>query len=294
MPPSLATNRLNEWCPEAPPLAGSRGSAPGLACVTRLLSSQGRFVLTRPVLVVTGGSTGIGAACVRLGAARGYDVAFSYRSSAAAAEALADDVVATTGGAVRGFQADAADEAGTVAMFKAIDAALGPVRALVNNAGITGPIGRIDDVTSAMLDEVMAININGVFLATREAIKRMATDLGGAGGAIVNVSSMASRLGGPNDWVHYAASKGAVDSFTIGAAKELARRGIRVNAVNPGLIDTEIHAKAGMPGRLAQLAGTVPMGRAGSAEEVAQAILWLLSDDASYVTGAMLPVSGGR
>jgi NAD(P)-dependent dehydrogenase (short-subunit alcohol dehydrogenase family) len=245
------------------------------------------------VLLVTGGSQGIGAACVRLGAERGYHVAFTYRSSAQAADALMAEVAAT-GGVARGYQVDAADEAATVALFKSIDVDLGPVTALVNNAGITGPVVKLQGVSGAMLDEVMRININGVFLATREAIARMATDLGGPGGAIVNLSSVAAKLGAPDGWVHYAASKGAVDSFTIGAAKELAPRGIRVNAVHPGLIDTEIHAKAGLGDRLAQLGSTVPMGRVGTAEEVARPILWLLSDEASYVTSAMLLVSGGR
>jgi NAD(P)-dependent dehydrogenase (short-subunit alcohol dehydrogenase family) len=245
------------------------------------------------VLLVTGGSAGIGAACVRLAAQRGYHVAFSYRSSKAAADALEAEVAAA-GGVARGFQADAADEAQTVALFKQIDATMGPVTALVNNAGITGPVQKLDAVTGAMLDELNAININGVFYATREAIKRMATDLGGPGGGIVTISSVAAILGAPGAWVHYAASKGAVDSFTTGAARELAPRGIRVNAVRPGLIETEIHAKAGVGDRLQNLASTVPMGRIGTAEEVALAVLWLLSDEASYVIGANIPVSGGR
>ncbi len=247
----------------------------------------------KQVLLVTGGSQGIGAATVRLAAARGYAVAFTYRASTAAAQALVAEVEAA-GGTAKAFQADAADEAATVALFEAIDASLGKVTALVNNAGITGPIGTLETITDATLDEVMGINVNGVFLATREAVKRMARDSGGPGGAIVTVSSVASSLGGAGVWVHYAASKGAVDSFTIGAAKELAPRGIRVNAVNPGLIDTEIHAKAGVAYRLATLGATVPLGRVGTADEVARAILWLLSDEASYVTGALLPVSGGR
>ena len=245
------------------------------------------------VLLVTGGSAGIGAACVKLGAQRGYHVAFSYRSSAAQASALVEEVTAA-GGVARGFQADAADEAQTAALFRQIDDTMGPVTALVNNAGITGPVLKLDAVSGPMLDELNAININGVFYATREAIKRMATDLGGPGGGIVTISSVAATLGAPGAWVHYAASKGAVDSFTIGAAKELAPRGIRVNAVRPGLIDTEIHAKAGLGDRLAKLGPSVPMGRIGTAQEVADAILWLMSDQASYVTGAIVPVSGGR
>ncbi|MCW3474295.1 SDR family oxidoreductase [Limobrevibacterium gyesilva] len=247
----------------------------------------------KQVLVVTGGSQGIGAAVARLAAARGYAVALSYRRGKAQADAVVADIVKSGGQAIA-VQADAADEQATEALFAAVDRALGPVTALVNNAGITGPARTLEDVTGEMLTDVMGINVNGCFLALREAARRMATDRGGAGGAIVNVSSRASELGGPNEWVHYAASKGAVDSFTIGAAKELAPRGIRVNAVNPGLIDTEIHAKAGMPDRTERFKAVIPMGRAGSAEEVAKVILWLLSDEASYVTGALVPVGGGR
>lgn len=245
------------------------------------------------VLLVTGGSTGIGAATVRLAARRGYRVAFSYRASAAAARTLEAEIAAA-GGAARGFQADAADEAATAALFAEVDRCFGPVTALVTNAGVTGSTSTLQAVTARTLDEVLDINVRGVFFAVREAIARMATDLGGAGGSIVNLSSVAARLGGPGDWVHYAASKGAIDSFTVGAAKELAPRGIRVNAVVPGLIDTEIHAKAGLGDRLGKLGATVPMGRVGTADEVALAILWLLSDEASYVTGALLPVAGGR
>ena len=244
------------------------------------------------VLLVTGGSQGIGAAVVRLAAAKGFVVAFTYSRNAAPAEALVAEVKAA-GGEAHAFKADAADEAATIAAFEQIDR-LGPLVALVNNAGITGGVSTIENVTAALLDELLAINVKGVFLATREAIKRMATDRGGQGGGIVNVSSRASGLGGGGTWVHYAASKGAVDSFTIGAATELARRGIRVNAVNPGLIETEIHAKAGLGDRLVKLANTIPLARAGSADEVAQTIMWLLSDESSYITGALLPVGGGR
>ncbi len=245
------------------------------------------------VLLVTGGSAGIGAATVRLAASRGYKVAFSYRSSGDMARRLEAEITGL-GGTALGFQADSASEAATEALFASVDEAFGPVSALVTNAGITGSTSSLDAITTATLDEVMDINIRGVFLATRAAIKRMATDLGGAGGSIVNLSSVAAILGGPGDWVHYAASKGAINSFTIGAAKELAPRGIRVNAVVPGLIETEIHAKAGLGDRLAKLGSTVPMGRVGTAAEVAMAIVWLLSDEASYVTGALLPVAGGR
>jgi NAD(P)-dependent dehydrogenase (short-subunit alcohol dehydrogenase family) len=242
------------------------------------------------VLLVTGGSAGIGAATVRIAASRGYKVAFSYRSSDDMAHALE----AETNGMTRGFKADAASETETMKLFEDVDRTFGPLTGLVTNAGITGGTTTLENITGETLDAVMDINVRGVFIAVREAVKRMATDLGGAGGSIVNLSSVAARLGGPNDWVHYAASKGAVDSFTIGAAKELAPRGIRVNAVVPGLIDTEIHAKAGLGDRLAKLGHTVPMGRVGTADEVALAILWLLSDEASYVTGAFLPVAGGR
>jgi NAD(P)-dependent dehydrogenase (short-subunit alcohol dehydrogenase family) len=247
----------------------------------------------RPVLIVTGGSQGIGAAVARLAAARGYDVALSYARAHAAAAAVIADIEAA-GGRGLAVRSDAADEAAVDAFFQQVELVLGRPAAVVINAGITGPVARLDDVTGAMLDEVMDINVRGAFLAVRESVKRMATDRGGAGGAIVTVSSRASALGGPGEWVHYAASKGAVDTLTIGAAKELAPRGIRVNAVNPGLIDTEIHARAGMPDRVARMSAGVPMGRGGSAEEVAKVILWLLSEEASYVTGALVPVSGGR
>ena len=247
----------------------------------------------KPVLAITGGGAGIGAATARLGAARGYAVALSYRGGRAAAEALAAEITAG-GGTAMAMHADAGDEAATSDFFAAIDRRLGPVTALVNNAGITGPMATLEQVDAAVLDRVLATNVTGCFLALKQAIRRMATDLGGPGGAVVNVSSRASELGGPNEWVHYAASKGAVDSFTIGAARELAPRGIRVNAVCPGLIDTDIHAKAGQPDRAARMAPGIPMQRAGTAEEVAKVILWLLSDEAAYVTGALLPVSGGR
>jgi len=245
------------------------------------------------VLLVTGGSQGIGAATVRLAAKQGWRVAFTYRSSAAQAELLEAEIAAS-GGEARGFKADAADEAQMLALFNWIDAEYGRLDGVVTNAGITGPTSSLENITTAIIDEVMAINVRGVFITVREAIKRMATDRGGQGGCIVNLSSIAASLGGPGDWVHYAASKGAIDSFTIGASKELAPRGIRVNAVRPGLIDTEIHAKAGMGDRLAKLGPSVPMGRVGTADEVAEVICWLLSDSASYVTTANVVVSGGR
>jgi len=247
----------------------------------------------QPVMIVTGGSQGIGESIARLAAARGYAVALTYQSS----KALADTVVAEiteAGGKAIAVQAEMADEASILNLYRTVDTQLGPLTALVNNAGTPGPMGRIDSVTTATLDTVLAVNVRAPFLMIREAVARMATDRGGAGGAIVNISSRAAELGGAGEWIHYAASKGALDSLTIGAAKELAQRGIRVNAVSPGLIQTDLHARAGLPDRLTRLVGGVPMARVGSTEEVANAVLWLLSAEASYITGVILPISGGR
>jgi len=190
---------------------------------------------------------------------------------------------------VLAVQADAADETATVRLFQTLAEAFGPIDGFVNNAGITGPFATIEQVTPAIIDEVFAVNVRGAFIALREAARHMPN-----GGAIVNISSRASGIGGGGEWVHYAASKGAVDTFTIGASREFAKRNIRVNAINPGLIDTDIHAKAGDAARVGRMGATVPLGRAGTPEEVARVALWLLSDEASYVTGALLPVSGGR
>jgi NAD(P)-dependent dehydrogenase (short-subunit alcohol dehydrogenase family) len=260
----------------------------------------------RQVLIVTGGSQGIGAAIARLAAARGYAVALTYQSN----QALADAVVAgieAAGGTAIAVRAEMADEASILALYRTVDEKFGPVTALVNNAGTPGRMGRIDAVTADGLDNVLAVNVRAPFLMIREAVARMATDgrgprgggardgaVGGAGGAIVNISSRAAELGGAGEWIHYAASKGALDSLTIGAAKELAARGIRVNAVSPGLIQTDLHARAGLPDRLTQMVGGVPMGRVGTPEEVANAVLWLLSPEASYITGVIVPISGGR
>lgn len=246
-----------------------------------------------PVMIVTGGSQGIGAAVARLAAARGYAVALTYQSNKALADAVVAGIAAD-GGQALAVQAEMADEASILALFRTVDETLGRVAVLVNNAGGPGPTCKLDDITGAILDQVLAVNVRAPFLLIREAAARMATDRGGPGGSIVNVSSRASQLGGAGEWVHYAASKGALDSLTTGASKELAPRGIRVNAVSPGLIETDLHARAGLPHRLTTLVSGVPMGRTGSAEEVAEAVLWLASDAASYVSGAILPISGAR
>ena len=245
------------------------------------------------ILIVTGASRGIGAATAKLAAAAGYDVAVNYAGNEAAASAVAQ-AVTDAGRRAAVVQGDMAVEADVLRLFETVDRELGTLTALVNNAGIIQKAGRVEDTDAAELTRLMAVNVVGPFLCAREAVRRMSTNRGGAGGAIVNVSSRAAGLGSPNEFVGYAASKGAVDSFTIGLAREVAAEGIRVNAVSPGLIDTEIHAAAGKPDRVAQFAPGNPLPRAGTAEEVAETILWLLSDAASYVTGANLHVSGGR
>ncbi|MEO5669798.1 MAG: SDR family oxidoreductase, partial [Ramlibacter sp.] len=227
------------------------------------------------------------------GAARGYAVAVNYTSHAAAA----DDVVQrirSGGGRALAVRADVAQEAQVVAMFERIDAELGRLTALVNNAGVVDVAARVDEMGVARLKRMFDINVIGSIVCAREAIRRMSTRHGGSGGAIVNVSSAASRLGAPGQYVDYAAAKGAIDSFTLGLAREVAAEGIRVNAVRPGLIETDIHASGGIPDRVSQLAHQVPMRRGGSAEEVAQAIVWLLSPEASYTTMSLVEVSGGR
>jgi NAD(P)-dependent dehydrogenase (short-subunit alcohol dehydrogenase family) len=247
----------------------------------------------KEIMIVTGGSQGIGAAVARLAGARGYAVALTWQSNRVLADAVVAEI-AEAGGTAIAVQAEMADEASISSLYRTVDETLGPVTALVNNAGTPGPMGRIDVVTTDILDTVLAVNVRAPFLMIREAVARMATDRGGAGGAIVNISSRAAELGGAGEWIHYAASKGALDSLTIGASKELAARGIRVNAVSPGLIQTDLHARAGLPDRLTRMVGGVPMGRVGSVEEVANAVLWLLSPEASYITGVIVPVSGGR
>jgi NAD(P)-dependent dehydrogenase (short-subunit alcohol dehydrogenase family) len=245
------------------------------------------------VVVVTGGSRGIGAAVARLAAQRGFDVAINYRTRQAAAEAVAADAARTQARAIT-VQGDVAKEGDVVRLFATVDAELGRPTALVNNAGIIGPVGRVEDLDGAALNAVFELNVVGCFLCAREAIRRMSTRHGGQGGGIVNISSISARLGNANMWVHYAASKAALNAFTLGLAREVGPDGIRVNAVAPGLIDTEIHDTAGGRGRFAAVAEDTPLRRIGAPEEVAETVLWLLSDAASFVTGTVVEVSGGR
>ena len=248
-------------------------------------------------LLITGASRGIGAATARLAAARGWDVAINYRQDAAGAHAVAAAVRLLGQRAVL-LQADVAVEAQVVAMFTQLDSLAGtdiaPLGGLVNNAGVVDVASRVDQMHGARIERMFAVNVYSSMYCAREAVRRLSTRHGGAGGAIVNLSSAAARLGSPGQYVDYAAAKAAIDTFTLGLAREVAAEGVRVNAVRPGIIETGIHASGGQPGRAAQLAPQLPMQRAGTAEEVAQAIVWLLSDEASYTTGSILDVSGGR
>ncbi len=245
------------------------------------------------VMLITGGSRGIGAATALLAARAGYAVAVNYSANSLAADEVVRQIRQDGGQGIT-VQADVAQEDQVLAMFEKVDAKFGRLTALVNNAGIVDQTARVDSMSVARLKRMLDINVIGTMVCAREAVKRMSTRYGGSGGGIVNLSSVAARLGAPGQYVDYAASKGAVDTFTVGLAKEVASEGIRVNAVRPGIIETEIHASGGLPDRARDMAPQVPMQRAGSAEEVARSIVWLLSDEASYCTGAFLDVTGGR
>ncbi len=245
------------------------------------------------IVLITGASRGIGAATAVLAARHGYAVAVNYTANSLAADEVVRQIRAS-GGQAMAVQADVAREAEVMAMFDKIDAKFGRLTALVNNAGVVDDICRVDAMTTARLQRMFEVNVFGAFICAREAVRRMSTAHGGAGGAIVNVSSAAARLGSPGQYVDYAAAKGAIDTFTVGLAKEVAAEGIRVNAVRPGIIDTDIHASGGQPDKARLQGPTAPMQRAGTSAEVAEAIVWLMSDKASYTTGVLLDVAGGR
>jgi NAD(P)-dependent dehydrogenase (short-subunit alcohol dehydrogenase family) len=245
------------------------------------------------IILITGGSRGIGAATARLAAARGYRVCINYHNNQAAAQSVVDDIMQSGGQAIA-VAADIAQESEVVALFETIDQQWGPVNALVNNAGILEKQIRVEDIDAARLHRILSINVIGSFLCAREAVKRMSTKHGGQGGAIVNVSSAASRLGSAGEYVDYAASKGAIDTLTIGLSREVAEEGIRVNAVRPAFIYTDMHADGGEPERVDRIKASLPMKRGGHPDEVANAILWLLSDEASYATGTFIELAGGR
>ncbi len=247
----------------------------------------------KPVLLITGASRGIGAATALLAAQQGWSVAVNYAHNAVAAHAVVTQIQ-NLGGTALAIQADVGDEAQILRMFAEVDAKLGRLSGLVNNAGVVDVTAKVQDMSWARWERMMRINVLGAFACAREAIRRMSTAQGGTGGSIVNISSAAARLGAPNQYVDYAASKGAIDSMTLGLAKEVAAEGIRVNAVRPGLIDTDIHASGGLPNRVRDLQHLVPMQRGGTADEVAQAIVWLLSDASSYTTMSFIETSGGR
>jgi NAD(P)-dependent dehydrogenase (short-subunit alcohol dehydrogenase family) len=245
------------------------------------------------VIVVTGGSRGIGAATAKMAAARGYAVCINYRNNHAAAMTLVHEINSTGGRAIA-VKADIAKEAEVVDLFNTVDSQLGTLSALVNNAGVLEVQKRVEEIDAPRLARVLGVNVIGCFLCAREAVRRMSTSRGGVGGSIVNVSSAASRLGSAGEYVDYAASKGAVDTLTIGLSQEVAAEGIRVNAVRPAFIYTDIHASGGEPGRVDRIKNSIPMRRGGHPEEVASAILWLLSEDASYVTGTFIELAGGK
>ena len=248
---------------------------------------------SQKIVVITGSSRGIGAASAKLFAENGYGVCINYLNSADAASAVAEEVKAFNVPCIT-VQADVSEEAGALKLFTEVDAKLGKISSLVNNAGILLPQSRLLGIDADRINKLLMTNVTSCFLCSREAVKRMSTKSGGTGGSIVNVSSIAATFGSPNEYTDYAASKGAMDTFTRGLALEVAAEGIRVNAVRPGIIDTEIHADGGEPGRVARLGPTVPLQRGGTAEEVAEAIYWLACDKSSYVTGTFIDVAGGR
>ena len=245
------------------------------------------------VVLITGASRGIGAATALLAARQGYAVAVNYSANSLAADEVVRQI-RQGGGSAMAVQADVADEAQVLTMFEKVDAKLGRLTALVNNAGVVDQTSRVEAMSMARFRRMFEINVFGSFVCAREAVRRMSTRHGGAGGTIVNLSSVAARLGAPGQYVDYAAAKGAIDSFTLGLAKEVAAEGIRVNAVRPGIIETDIHASGGLPNRAHEMAPQIPMLRPGSAEEVARSILWLMGTESSYTTGTVLDVTGGR
>jgi NAD(P)-dependent dehydrogenase (short-subunit alcohol dehydrogenase family) len=248
---------------------------------------------TRGAVVVTGASRGIGAAVARLAGAEGHPIGVNFVTDEASAQAVVRQIISAGGRAIA-VRADVGSEKDILRLFDVVEKKFGRIEGLVNNAGVTGGFSRVEALTAKAIEQVLAVNVAGAMLCAREAVRRMSTRSGGKGGAIVNISSLAARIGGAGEWVHYAASKGAIDSFTVGLAREVATEGIRVNAVAPGLIETGLHAANGAPDRLARLATTIPMQRVGTAEEVAAGVLWLLSPAASYATGAILDIGGGR
>ena len=244
-------------------------------------------------LVITGASRGIGAAIALKAARSGYQIVVNYANDQKAATQVVEQIC-KTGGNVITIRADVSVESEVIGLFQEAETRLGPIYGFVNNAGITGGFARVDEASRPMLERLMAVNVIGPMLCLREAVKRMSTRYGQNGGSIVNISSLAARTGGAGEWVHYAATKGAINTLTIGLAREVASEGIRVNAVSPGLIETDLHAAAGAPDRLARLSSTIPIKRPGTADEIAAGVLWLLSPEASYVTGTILEIGGGR